>query len=82
MYCDTRDLVIVGGAPLLIKNNFQVPPKVILVGRVKLMKPTDPALTTSVQVLDWATEGENITLTSVVGLTAGQKYNITLIILY
>lgn len=82
MYCDLRDLVIVGGASLLIKNNFQVPPKVILVGRVKLMKPTDPALTTSVQVLDWSTEGENITLTSVVGLTAGQKYNITLIILY
>jgi hypothetical protein len=82
MYCDTRDLVITGGAALIVKNNFPVPPKVILVGRVKLAKPTDPALTSAVQVLDWSAEEANITLTSVVGLTVGQKYNITLIILY
>lgn len=80
--CDSRELVMRGGETLVIKNNFPTPPKMIWVGRVRLDKPSDPALTAAVQILDWSVDETNITVKSVIGLTAGQKYTISFVIFY
>lgn len=82
VYCSTRELTVKGGVPLALKNTFNTPPKFILVGRVKLNKVTDPALTTAVQILDWSVSGENINVSTIVGLTPGQTYTISFIIFY
>ncbi len=77
--CDVRTLTIKGGAEIKLAKTKQALPRQIVVGKVST-SGTNP--TAAVQILDWVTSGNEVTITNIVGLTTDQTYTITFTLYY